>query len=66
MQSKWSEIPYAQLFFIQWDKQYFLLTSKLTTLATLILKEKSLNFTSHLTSYCCPTTLQGTLITSIS
>lgn len=39
MQSKWSEIPYAQLFFILWDKQYFLPTSKLTTLATLILKE---------------------------
>ena len=39
MQNKWSEIPYAQLFFILWDKQDFLTTSKLTTLATLILKE---------------------------
>lgn len=39
MQNKWSEIPYAQLFFIRWDKQDFLTTSKLTTLDTLILKE---------------------------
>lgn len=39
MQNKWSEIPYAQLFFILWDKPDFLTTSKLTTLATLILED---------------------------